>query len=393
MSDELNNALLAQMDPCTQFSGKFVTGYGKTDTHTIGKTVHRYTGQNYLTVNLQEIINRTQNPQAVDKDQGQWIIPSEYCAHDARLSKPQIEHGIYWALACDIDKGNPTVADVARVTKEIFGNVFFLLWSTPSCEPQDQRWRVLIPTKHPMGYRAFKAFQIVWFREMYNRQIQCDHALLKPNQILYLPNRGQFYHHEKHEGTLFDQHAWPYKRDAEAYHQNWLEAERKKQERRPKFEDEYSPFAYVRKTFDLHTVLLTKEAGYIQNPNNPNQFRSPTSQSSGYAVETYNDGGWHSLHGSDREAGFTSGDVSDIFRRFFGWSHEDVIGTGLGLRAGFNPAGIPYKQIPALARVPQFSGRIKLPDGTYLHAGRKKEPPALTEALKRQSQHYQDGAR
>lgn len=377
MTTDTSNAPLAYTDPCTQFSGRFVTGYGEKYTHRKDNNTNRYAGQNYETVSLQDIINRMSNPQCVVKEEGQWIIPSSYSEFDARSAKAQEKHGRYWALVCDIDKSNPSIGKVIETTKAIFGDVFFLVWATSKCHPQDQRWRVLIPCKLPMDYVAFKSCQITWYTAMYQNGIKCDHKLLDAQQYNYLPNRGEFYHHQIVEGELFDQNNWQHLPKARAYGEIMLAERRKKEERRPRFKDDYDVFANVREAFDLHDVL--DKAGYIQNPSNPDQFRSPTSQSNGYAVQTYDDGGWNSLHGSDRDAGFVSGDVSDIFRRFFGWSQEDVIGVGLGLRAGFNPAGIPYKQIPALARVPLFSGRIKLPDGTYLHVGRKKEPPACTE--------------
>jgi len=58
----------------------------------------------YLIIGMDEIKALVDSPQAVDKTQAQWLMPSSF---PSRNFKQQEQHGIYWMLWADFDKNPP----------------------------------------------------------------------------------------------------------------------------------------------------------------------------------------------------------------------------------------------------------------------------------------------
>lgn len=375
MTIEDDNAHSACQDICDQFKGEFTTGFGKFFTlKEDGK--HPDKGSSYHKISLPEIMNSMANPTKVEKHKAQWIIPSSHNSSEARSADEQKKFGKYWALVADIDKSNPNLALVIESTKQIFGDVFFLVWATPSCKPDDQRWRVLIPLSKFMNYRGYRACQTLWFREMGNHTIACDLSFINANQYLYLPNQGEFYTSYTHISGLLDLENWQHIEEAITYDKELFLQEKQMEKRREEREhDPDSPMANVCRVFDTIDVMLA--AGYEMQPGKTDQLHVVGGTEGDYGVKVYPNDRWTSRHDTDAEAGNPNGDVCDIFERYHGWTRKDTVSVGFAVRAGFNPIGIPYHAVPAAVAnwctVLPFPEVITVAGGKTLNLSKAKE--------------------
>lgn len=180
------------------------TGFGGYDTR-------KHEWETYDTISRAEVWSMVANPSYVDKDAAQWIIPSEYVKHNAREFAVQRELGKYSAFLCwDIDKGNHELAELATVVRRVLGaGVSFAIYSSKSSKLDLKKWRVLVPINGALSGFGYYAFQTAFFDELAEHGIQADYALCRSAQLVYLPNRGEFYEYHYEQGGLLELRSHP----------------------------------------------------------------------------------------------------------------------------------------------------------------------------------------
>jgi len=182
---------MTQHDPqiTTHTALAFATGFGQHDTH-------KASAQPYGTITGRDIVAMIQTPQAVAKDQAQWIIPSTYCAADARCHDAQRTHGVFHWLALDVDQNNLDLADIEMALSKVIGDAGRLIYSSRSATADSRKWRALVPLASPIAGADFADTQNGFFDLMENASAGAlipDRALARPGQLVYLPNKGDFY--------------------------------------------------------------------------------------------------------------------------------------------------------------------------------------------------------
>lgn len=301
------------------------TGYGGRDTHAVTlndgrKNPHSSAGQPYGTIDAQRIFSMVANPPSVPKDQGQWIIASTYNAYDARAHEAQRAHGQYHWMCIDIDKGDPSMADVSAIVGMALGNVWHLIYSTRSSTPSDKKWRVLVPLAEPLSGAEYGAYQAALFDGLEHGGLLMDRTLERAGQLVYLPNKGEFYQYQADPAeALFSPRNHPMAARAQQYMELHAAAEAAVtgQERN---EGDRSPLRAFREKHSIAEML--RLYGYEQQ-GGTDHWRSPYQDSSSYGTQDRGDH-WISLSHSDAAAGIGRatpngsryGDAFDLYVHF-----------------------------------------------------------------------------
>ena len=80
-------------------------------------------GTTYPGITWSELLAMVRTPQAKEKAEADFFIPSTYRAHDGRAHDAQRERGVFRMLAVDIDRGNPSLDRVQEALTDILGDV------------------------------------------------------------------------------------------------------------------------------------------------------------------------------------------------------------------------------------------------------------------------------
>lgn len=185
----------------------FCTGFGQADTHSLEITGsdggrkrndHPSAGMDYQTITPKDLVRLVENPGRSDKSKAQWIIPSTYAGADARTHSVQRERGAYWFLPLDVDDGNLSREEVDGAIVAVCGDINRAIYSTRSARPDNRKWRAFVALSAPVKGADYsdtlKAFNEL-LGEASGGQLVADGALCRPGQLIYLPNRGDFYEH------------------------------------------------------------------------------------------------------------------------------------------------------------------------------------------------------
>jgi hypothetical protein len=168
----------------------------------------------YSGISLTEIAAIVREPQAREKADAAFIIPSTYRKHDGRNHAAQRENGEYWMLAIDVDTGSPSLTEITQAIRAAIGPAACLIYSSSSASMDERKWRALIPVAEFLTGEEYVDAQIAIFDLMQEQGITCDPALSRAGQPIYLPNvpparrddtgQPEFYHcHlERGEGYL-----------------------------------------------------------------------------------------------------------------------------------------------------------------------------------------------
>ena len=147
---------------------------------------HIKTGDDYDTATLASLF--TLEPANADKMAGPAFIPSIYHDYDAREHGVQRVRGQYVALTCDIDKGNVAPRQVQDLVRGFCGDAAWLIYSSPNARPNDRRWRIIIPLENPVWFADWNDAQNALFNFLAGAGIECDRALERAAQPVFLPN-------------------------------------------------------------------------------------------------------------------------------------------------------------------------------------------------------------
>jgi RecA-family ATPase len=299
-------------------------------------------GQVYPGISWADIARMVSAPQAKEKIDADFFIPSTYREHDGRSHEAQRERGAFRMLALDIDKGNPSLDDVLAAVEAVCGPVSLLAYSSSGATPENRKWRVLLPLSGVLSGADYELAQTALFDLLHANGIHPDGALARCGQPIYLPNvpigkrnpdlTPIFYQHRiVRAGTLrldadsairqeIDRRLEQYRLAAEQADRARAERERQRAERRQKFPDQVSPvdaFNADHSIEDLFARYQYERRGSSQH------YRSRYQTSPSFATQNFLSH-WVSLSGSDAAAGvgkskslgensYCWGDAFDLF--------------------------------------------------------------------------------
>lgn len=287
---------------------------------------HIETGEDYRTITLGDLF--TMEPSDKAKGSSPAFLPSLYADYDARNHAKQREHGRFVALTADIDKGNHAPAKVQAAVKAFAGDAAYLIYSSAHARPGDMRWRVVLPLDEPCAFSTWYDAQTALYAFMASRGIECDYALARAAQPVYLPNVPKI--HAKTETPLRDDQgaALYYKAKATALTAPGLslasppvsegiaairarraadEQERERMRREAEKRRASMPRgdgASIIDDFNASNSVATmlELCGYEQSPRSEEDWRSPHQTGETYATRVMGSK-WFSLSQSDVSAG------------------------------------------------------------------------------------------
>ena len=144
------------------------------------------TGEDYPTQELAKVF--TVKPGDKPKGAGLAMIPSTYHDYDAREHAQQRANGRFVALTADVDSGDHSLADMRSAVEAFANGAAWVIYSSPHARPGDMRWRVILPLEQEQPFEAWYDAQLAFYAFLESRGIECDYALARSAQPVYLPN-------------------------------------------------------------------------------------------------------------------------------------------------------------------------------------------------------------
>ena len=290
----------------------------------------------YDTITFVEIVRRATAPTARAKKNAPAIIPSSYCEHDARAHSAQREKGLFHLLCADIDKGSPSLDDVRAAVQGVLGPTSLVIYSTASSSATNLKWRVIAPLAAPLPGADYTPTASAFFDLLAQHGIDCDRALDRTGQPVYLPNVPPdrrdntlpgcpplFYQFDIVDGPPLDLAATriPEHRAAVAAEEEARDREARAAAERRHADRAASVFSGVASLIETYNADndLTEVLGYCgYRYGGNNNWRSPLQQGKSFATKVYGNK-WFSLSTSDGEVGAAArpggrfGDAFDLF--------------------------------------------------------------------------------
>lgn len=369
------------------------------------------TGEDYPLQALAKVFGM--KPGDKPKGAGLAMIPSTYHDYDAREHAAQRAKGRYIALTADIDKGDHALARIKEALLAITGPAAWMVYSSPHSRPGDQRWRILLPLADEQSFEAWYDAQLALYSILEAQGIECDHALARAAQPVYLPNvpavhaksetplRGPdnkpLYYQSEHSGLeapgLDINEGLIAKAIAALRHQR-LEDEKTRAAIRAEAERKRANTprgdqASLIDDFNASNTVATmlEICGYEQCPRNAEDWRSPYQTGETYATRVIGSK-WVSLSASDTAAGIGSkcqsgcyGDAYDLYAHFKHGGDHKAAYRALGAEKRAAQGNVVYPQefsppdwmseIPMPDEAPEWDGEQ---DYEELEAGMVNEP-------------------
>jgi len=236
-----------------------------------------------LGVTYAEIVAQGKKPLCVPKQSAQWVIPSTLLS---RNKTDQFNQGWHYLLVLDADDNPLELNELVGKIKLACRGAEFLAYTSRSATKECQKSHVLIPTVELSGYRKILS-QKVFHDRLEKLGITPDKKVEDLNQIIYLPNRGEYYAFIHHEGVVFNPlKAWY--QELLSKHET-IETEKKAQAKKSvskPFSPSHSKNSLINEfneTYSVEELLI--QAGYSQKGSN---FRHPNSQTGNYSASIKN---------------------------------------------------------------------------------------------------------
>jgi len=328
----------------------FLKANGSYDTK-INQPEEKYEG-----IGWQEIKELAETPQSTTKLDAAFIIPSSYKEHDGRCHQAQKEHGKYHMLAIDVDDGNHSIDFVLGSVEAIIGDCYMVAYSSSSAEPDNRKWRVLIPIKNELSGKQYSQYQKAFFDLLEDEGINPDHVLARYGQVIYLPNvppekrdekgNPNFYESKIVKGKaaldITDHHAIAVRAKMQSAEQERIKAEievereKRKAERERKLAENPNLVSPIEEFNARHSIEeLFLRYGYEQKGNSKS-WKSRYQSTGSYATKNFEDH-WVSLSGSDVSAGVgnkkddgaTPYCWGDAFSLFVHYEHNDDLANAV----------------------------------------------------------------
>lgn len=278
-------------------------------------------GSVYPGISWTEISRMVRQPQAKEKSEADFFIPSTYRNHDGRSHEVQRERGMFRAVGIDIDRGNPSMADVHEAVTAVCGDIGMLIYSSSGASRENRKWRVIIPLSGILSGAEYEEIQSAFFHLLNAIGIYPDGALARCGQPIYLPNvplsrrnpdlTPIFYEGQIIKGNPLrldsnsaiqqevDRREEQRRLTAEQADLARRERERERAERRQKFPDDVSPVDAFNADHAIEDLLARYQ--YARRGSSQH-YRSRYQTSPSYATENFGTH-WVSLSGSDAAAG------------------------------------------------------------------------------------------
>ena len=158
------------------------SGFGK-------KHTDKY-GESLASIDLIGIRALVDSPQQMDKSTAQWLIPSTL---HTRAFKEQEQHGTYWLLWADLDVVPFGIDAVSTRLEGIICGADYEIYTSRSATAQNQKCRILLPLGKPLSGADWVQAQTILNDKLEASQITPDRKSQGAGQVLYLPNRGDYY--------------------------------------------------------------------------------------------------------------------------------------------------------------------------------------------------------
>jgi hypothetical protein len=296
----------------------FVSGFGQYHSDRSGTNP-----KPYVTCDWQAFNALLEAPPSKAKEHSQWLI---FSTLPSRNADEQRANGRFHALWADIDDAQGlTIAQTVERANQALGDVRLYCYSSRSATEANQKARIVVPLAESVCGQDFELMQCVLNDRLEAAGVMPDRATERANQVMFLPNRGEYYAFERLEGPPINagaQFACELDVIKQRQRQQLLDSEAVRERSRLKAVSNMaagctSPVAAFNQAYDLETMLST--FGYRKRGN---RYLSPLSDS-GVAGVTVSGDRWHSQHGSDVAAGLgresngaCSGDAFDLFVYF-----------------------------------------------------------------------------
>ena len=316
----------------SKMSKTFITGFGAYDTKT-------GTAENYREITFLDVVKMAETPSSKPKEKAQWAIFSTHNHPEARSHDQQRENGQFLTLAGDIDTGNPNKRQVIEAIETVCGQCSMIIYSTSGSSEENKKWRFLLPVNKPISGAQYANHQKALFDLLAEQGIECDRALTRPGQPIYLPNVPMdkrnaaeiphFYEYEiirrsvfKLEGSKISEREYQNQAaDIEAQAMALKAAQRRTEARRERFgdNDEQSVVDAFNERHAIEDLLI--KYGY-DRLGATDSFRSKYQSSGSYATKSFGEY-WVSLSASDaanglgrEKDGYCAGDAFDLFAHY-----------------------------------------------------------------------------
>lgn len=179
--------------PLDGVPGGFLTANGQRDSHAVTLADGQANGSPragtpYRRVSWAEIVSLAKSPAKRTKDRAQLVILSTYAECDGRTHEIQRQRGQFGGLAVDIDSGNPSLEHVLAAVRSAVGDVEAVIYSSSSAKPDARKWRILFPLALALPGADYADTQTALFGLLQAEGLECDPALARAAQPVFLPN-------------------------------------------------------------------------------------------------------------------------------------------------------------------------------------------------------------
>lgn len=325
------------MTNSTQQIAALCSGFGQYHTNNPTTKAQR---KPYNLIALADVKAMLSNPARIEKSKAQWVIFSSLANEYGRVAEKQREEGLFHALWADLDHVEGMAA--IKVFSQSCGVIGHETWfyTSRSATEQNPKGRLIIPLLTPVTGKQFEVFQEVLNNKLAAAGIAPDPASQTANQVMYLPNRGEFYtHYFTQDGTpRLDPKAWQPEALAihEARKKEAVEVKQRNEIAKEKLtalqgKQGFLPIEAVNSLYDCENLWQSYGAKRVGS-----KLLSPFSES-GVAGISIVDGGnrWISNHGNDvalgigkvsNGGGSCSGDAFDLITYFeFNNDHKAAV--------------------------------------------------------------------
>lgn len=316
-------------------SGFFASGTGKFHSDGSAKNPRPLT-----TTSLAKIVEMMSAPQSCEKDKCRWIIPSTLLT---RCKASQIDNGRFLALWGDLDGENITpTAEVAAMVSARLSGARVLAYSSSSATEQRQKARILVPLADHIDGVTYQRMARAFNDLLAELGLEPDRKTESANQVLYLPNRGEFYAASDDGAHSLDPAFFAGEVAAFEAEEAAEEVARKAARARSAealqariAKGEKSPITAFNACYDVETMWR-----HFGATGRSGRLLSPFSDSGSPAIRI-KDGKWYSDHGSDVDRGIGQvkdqscwGDAFDLFKYFEHGNNETAAVEAAGKLTG-----------------------------------------------------------
>ncbi len=178
-------------------NARFCSGFGRYHTSSSDSPKSKP----YATISYREIARLAKHPPSIPKDQAQWVIPSTLLS---RVKSEQMADGEFHFLTLDLDENAPPLTEINHAIHTAMGDVYSLYYTSKSATPCNPKCHILIPVLIPLSGYRWKLCQAILNDTFEALGIQPDRKTEDCNQLIYLPNRGEYYDFQIARGEVFN---------------------------------------------------------------------------------------------------------------------------------------------------------------------------------------------